>query len=236
MSIAADTEVGITAEGDTVSWSEIQDAVRAIRSHLAPRLTTGACATRLLYELAGHWCRMPQSFGGNVVLVDVHAVIEQIAEMERAAHSRAVPTKAPIQFDTGPLKGLWHKHWFQSSFMPENLANEMERHGASLIFKRLSERYGRNGWSTHTIDREMVDLLAHATVFDAMDHRTGSGRRGSRSRLTGEWIVFAKTRARNVYLTLGGHCETNEAILARCLPAQREFSELAGLEPFSMYH
>jgi hypothetical protein len=235
MSIAADTEVGITAEGDTVSWSEIQDAVRAIRSHLASRLRTGASATRLLYELAGHWCRMPQSFGGKVVLVDVHAVIEQIAEMERAAHSRPVPTKAPIQFDTGPLKGLWQKHWFQS-FMPENLANQMERHGASLIFKRLSERYWRNGWSSHTIDREMVDLLAHATVFDAMDHRAGSARHGSRSRLTGEWIVFAKTRARNVYLTLGGHCETNEAILARCLPAQREFSELAGLEPFSKYH
>jgi hypothetical protein len=86
------------------------------------------------------------------------------------------------------------------------------------------------------IDREMVDLLAHATVFDAMDHRAGNASCGSRSRLTGEWIVFAKTRARHVYLTLGGHCETNEAILARCLPAQREFSELAGLEPFSMCH
>jgi hypothetical protein len=178
---------------------------------------------------------MPQSFGGNVVLVDVHTVIEQIADMERARHSQAVSTNSATQFDTGPLKGLWHKHWFQASFMPENLANEMKRHGAALIFKRLSERYGRNGWSSPTIDRQMVDLLAHATVFDTMDRRVGNTGRGSGSRLTGEWIVFARTGARNVYLTLGGHHETNEAILARCLPAQREFSELASLEPFNMY-
>lgn len=235
MSIPADTEVGITAQGDTVSWSEIQDAVREIRGQLSAKLTTGVCATRLMYELAGHWCRMPQSFGRDVVLVDVNAVINQIGEMERARQPGAVPTKAASQFDAGPLKGLWHKHWFQASFMPENLANEMERHGASLIFKRLNDRYGRSGWDSRTIDREMVGLLAQASVFDAMDHRAGNTGRGSGSRLTGEWIVFAKTGARNIYLTLGGHDETNEAILARCLPAQREFSELAALEPFAAY-
>ena len=54
-------------------------------------------------------------------------------------------------------------------------------------------------------------------------------------RLTGEWIVFAKAGGRNIYLTLGGHEEPDEAILECCLPAAREFGELASAEPFSRY-
>lgn len=235
MQIAADTEVGITTEGNTVSWSDISDAVRHVREHLTLRLTTGSCATRLLYELAGHWCRMPQSFGGKPLLVDVHAVIDQIGEMERAQNSRAVATKAASRFDTGPLEGLWHKHWFQASFMPQNLANEMKKHGESLIIKRLIERYGHDGWGSRTIDKEMVGLLAHASVFGALEHRTGNTGRGAKSRITGEWIVFAKSAERNIYLTLGGHEEPNEAILDRCLPAVREFRVLASTEPFSKH-
>lgn len=234
MQIAADAEVGITTEGKTVSWSDISDAVRDVREYLALRLTTGACAARFLYDLAGHWCRMPQSFGGKPLLVDVHAVIDQIGEMERAQNSRAMPTKAASRFD-GPLEGLWHKHWFQAPFMPRNLANEMEKHGESLIVRRLIERYGRDGWDSRTIDTEMVGLLAEASVFGALEHRAGNTGRGATSRLTGEWIVFARAGGRNIYLTLGGHEEPNQAILDRCLPAVREFKELAITEPFSKY-
>jgi hypothetical protein len=149
--------------------------------------------------------------------------------------TRAVTAMVAAEFSTGPLKGLWHKHWFQASFMAENLENEMEKHGESLIVKRLKARYGRDGWTSQTIDQEMVALLAQASVFGAMDHRAGNAGRRAQSRLSGEWIVFARTGARNIYLTLGGHRETNEAILERCLPAQREFSELADIEPFSTY-
>ena len=235
MQIAADTEVGITTEGNTVSWSDISDAARDVREHLGLKLTTGACATRFLYELAGHWCRMPQSFGGKPLLVHVHAVIDQIGEMERAQNSQAVKTKAASRFNGRTLGGLWHQHWFQASFMPQNLANEMEKHGESLIIKRLIERYGRDGWDSRTIDKEMVGLLVHASVFDALEHRASNNARAANSRLTGEWIVFAKAGGRNIYLTLGGHEEPDEAILERCLPAAREFRELASTEPFRRY-
>lgn len=233
MSIAGDTEVGVTAEGNIVSWAQIQDAVREMREYVSLKLTTGACATRLLYELAGHSCRMPQSFGGNPLLVDVHAVLDQIGDMERTKHTQAAPTKAATPFKFGPLKGLWHKHWFQASFMVHNLANEMKKNGTSLIVRRLNDRYGPHGWDARTIDEEMVGLLAHASVFDALEYRAGTTGKGSASRLTGEWIVFAKLGPRNVYLTLGGHDETNEAILKRCLPAVQEFPELSQIEPFS---
>ena len=63
--------------------------------------------------------------------------------------------------------------------MPHNLANEMEKHGKSLIFTRLIERYRRDGWA---VDREMADLMAHASVFGALEHRAGNTARGTRSR------------------------------------------------------
>jgi hypothetical protein len=226
MQIAADTEVGVTTEGNTVSWSDISAAVRDVREYLGLKLTTGGCATRFLYELAGHKCRMPQSFGGKPMLVHVHAVMDQIGKMERAQNSQAVKTKAASRFNGKTLKGLWHQHWFQASFMPHNLAGEMEKHGKSLIIKR----HGRDGWESRTIDREMVGLLAHASMFDAGNSAPGAG-----CRLTGEWIVFAKAGGRNIYLTLGGHEEPDEAILECCLPAAREFGELASAEPFSRY-
>jgi hypothetical protein len=68
-------------------------------------------------------------------------------------------------------------------------------------------------------------------VDAALSHRSGNiGRK--RSRLTGEWIVFAKTDRPNIYLTLAGHDETNEAVFSRCSMALKEFPELASLEPF----
>jgi hypothetical protein len=45
----------------------------------------------------------------------------------------------------------------------------------------------------------------------AFENRAGS----VRSRLTGQWIVFAKDSGRNFYLTLALHDETAEAIARR---------------------
>src|SRR4029077_20081700 len=104
MQIAADTEVGITTEGNTVSWSDISGAVRDVREYLGLKLTTGGCATRFLYELAGHKCRMPQSFGGKPLLVHVHAVMDQIGEMERAQISQALKTKAASGFSASTAR------------------------------------------------------------------------------------------------------------------------------------
>jgi len=40
----------------------------------------------------------------------------------------------------GPLEGLWHKDWVQAPSLPDNLASDMQRHGGSLIMKRLVAR------------------------------------------------------------------------------------------------
>jgi hypothetical protein len=152
--------------------------------------------------------------------------------MEKVPLARAAPTKPAEPFTAGPLKGLWHKHWFQASFLATNLLNETEKHGEMLIRKHLNAEFGRDRWNGELITEKFVGKLVHAMVDGALSHRSGSVAR-KQSRLTGEWIVFAKANGRNIYLTLAGHDESNEAVLSRCSLAPEEFPELASLAPFA---
>jgi hypothetical protein len=226
-----ETVIGETCEGRPVTWAEIEAAAKDMREWLQLKMTTGACSAGLIYQLAGHYRRIPQSFGKRVLLVDVHAVLDQIGMLEKAPFTRSAPTKAAEAFTAGPLKGLWHKHWFQASFLATNLLNETEKHGEMLIRKHLNAEFGRDQWIGATMTDKLAGGIAHAMVNGARSHRSGNiGRK--QSRLTGEWIVFAKTSRRNIYLTLAAHDETNEAVLSRCSLALKEFPELASLEPF----
>jgi hypothetical protein len=116
-------------------------------------------------------------------------------------------------------------------FLLTNLLNETEKHGEMLIRKHLNAEFSRDRWIGETMTEKLAGKLVHALVNGGLSHRSGSTAR-KRSRLTGEWIIFAKARGRNVYLTLAGHDETNETVLARCSQALQEFPELASLAPF----
>jgi hypothetical protein len=54
----------------------------------------------------------------------------------------------------------------------------------------------------------------------------GYSDRARNSKLTGEWIIFAKHDDRNYYLTLGVHGD-DAAIWDRCRSCADEFPELA---------
>jgi len=226
-----ETFIGGTCEGRAVTWAEIEAAAKEMREWLRLKMTTGACFAGLVCQLAGHYCRMPQLFGERLLLVDVHAVLDQIGKMEKAPFVRAAPTKHAEPFTTGPLKELWHKHWFQASFLVTNLLNETEKRGEMLIRKHLNAVFGRDGWVAELMTEKLAGELAHAMVDGALSHRSGRVAR-KQSRLTGEWIVFAKANSRNIYLTLAGHDETNDAVFSRCSSAPKEFPELVSLAPF----
>lgn len=231
MTQSPDAIVGKTCEGRAVTWAEIEEATRTSREWLELKTTTGACSAGLVRQLAEANCRIPHFFGKHMLLVHFHAVLDQIGELERAPLNRATATKAPAPL-TGPLTGLWHKHWFQAAFLPKNLLEETQKYGDMLIYKHLNTKFGRDQWIDRPITQDVVGSLVHATVFGAISHRSGSAGR-KESRLTGEWIVFAKAGRRNIYLTLAGHDETNDAVLSRCLPAAKEFPELALEAPFA---
>ncbi|MBS0250469.1 MAG: hypothetical protein JSR78_05330 [Proteobacteria bacterium] len=223
--------IGQTVEGKAVTWAEIEHAVAELKKWLTVKLTTGACAKGLIFQLAGHYCRMPQQFRTRRLLADVHAVLDQIALMENSPMVRGIATKAaePLR---GGLKGLWHKHWFQAAFIATNLLNEMDKNGEMLLRKFLNAKFGREGWQGQLLTRRLAGELANVSSEGALSHRAGKDRQKS-SRLTGEWIVYAKTPKRNIYLALAGHSETDADILERCRYAPTEFPELQNKAPFS---
>lgn len=231
--LTPDTIVGVNTEGKTVTLSRVLEACDEMREWLNIKLTTGAFTQRLVCELAGHWCRMPQMFGNVPILIHCLAVLDQIGAMEGATQKRAAPTKPAREFPVGPLKGLWHKHWFQESFIPTNLLLENEKNGEALLYKALNKHFGRNGWQGRPV-ADAAGIIAHAAVFDALENRAGSRSKSGRRRLTGEWIVFAKSGGRNIYLTLASHGETDEEILARCQSATADYPELKSVPPFSL--
>ena len=95
-----------------------------------------------------------------------------------------------------PLRGLWHKHYFQASFIPRNLLDEtiqMERDGR---WKALFEpHYGK-------YVHEFIDQLSYQMVVEAYERRVQD------RRMTGEFIVYERLAdGSNYYLTLGRHGE-----------------------------
>ena len=227
-----ETIVATNNEGQDVSWAQIKSAADEVRDRLALKVTSGSCSTGLIYQLAGHHCRIPQWFGDRYLLVDIHQVYDQVGELEKTPLTRAAPTNRAKPFTAEPLKGLWHKHWFQADFLVANLLNETQKNGEMLIKRRLDQVFGRDSWEGQLLTKELAGQLADATVNGALNYRSGHSKKSSR--LTGEWIVFAKGRGgRNIYLALAGHRETNEAIFNRCALAPKEFPELSSTPPFS---
>lgn len=211
----------------------IVNAATEVQEWLGLKITTGAYAQMLLAQLALHRCRVPQPFGDRSLLVDVHAVFDQIGAVEGAPLCRPHPTKPATEFKRAPLKGLWHQHWFQASFMPTNLLIENSRSGVELMLRRLRQHYGGEEFMGKLIDETDVKLMAHASVNDAFEQRAQRSSDGSGG-LTGEWIVFAKSNGRNIYLTLAGHEEDDTEIYRRCASALREYPELAELPTFKV--
>ncbi|MCH9806715.1 MAG: hypothetical protein K0U74_03195 [Alphaproteobacteria bacterium] len=216
-----------TIEGEAVQMAEIVHATEEMKEWLSLKLTTGAYSSSFLIQLALHYCRVPQPMSGRTVLADIHEIFDQIGGLEGAPLCRPTPTRKAEPFRGGILKGLWKKHWFQASFMPQVLQNENQKNGVELIMKALKARYGRGGLNNRKITEEDIGLMAHASVIGAMEQAA------NRKKITGEWIVFAKLDGRNIYLGLCGHEDGDEAIFERCKSGVKEFSELKSFPCFS---
>lgn len=129
-------------------------------------------------------------------------VAGQIDALEHPEKSSG--TKPATQFRNPPLRGLWHKHFFDAHYTINNLRN----HWARDRLKQLIEEVCDPNKST-IITQAMVNELVHRLVHGAIDDRQSTGR------LTGEWIIFAKYNNQNYYLCLARHDEGDEAIYSR---------------------
>lgn len=171
-------------------------AIKEIEEWLALKLVTGKCSRELVCDLARHMQERT---------LHVHMILDEIGGLEGAPGSKPSLTKPATRFRHKPLKGLWHKHFMQPSYICKNLDNHW-----------TPERLGKLAGEPQT-------TWTYRIFMDGYRDR-------SRNRaLTGEWIVFAKKEGANYYLTLGRHGD-DQKIWHRCLTCAREFGEITLLK------
>jgi hypothetical protein len=174
-----------------------------IRENLDLHLRTGRYSTGLVRELAG----MLESRSGSVF-----AIFDEIAVLEGLPSARPSLTKPPTILMRPPLAGLWHKHYHQASFLPQNILNH----------------WHANNFATHAEKAVNEATVPQDKLMGALIHEFVMGGYRERSqahRLTGEWIVYARRHDVNTYLTLGTH-GGGAAIHERVLACASEFPEL----------
>ena len=163
-----------------------------VRRWLNVKRSNGRYAHAFLVELAMNAVNQ---------VVNVHAVYDEIGKLE-GKDLRPGMTKGPRQMRP-PLRGLWHKHYFEPRFMPRNLSDETDRMVKDGRWEAMfAPHYGK-------YVHEFVDEITHKMVFAAYE------RRAQDRKMTGEFIVYEKQGdGSHYYLTLGKHGEW-DAIRAR---------------------
>ena len=122
--------------------------------------------------------RIPQSFGGRPLLVAVHAVFDEIGVLERVARGTRTGKVEPL---SGPLEGLFRKHWFQAAFLPKNLSEETKQHGDAILWKFLKSKFDDNGWVGQPFTEQLAGELTHQMVRGALSHRSGTDAKKNRA-------------------------------------------------------
>jgi hypothetical protein len=148
---------------------------------------------------------------------NIFRIIDEIRALEGAKPNRPSNTKPATEFHRPMLKGLFHKHHTQASFMLRNIQNHWTRRRRSQLAKDvLSEP----SLSVADLARRLSDKIV----------REGYLTRSQSRELTGEWIVFAKQEDVAYYLTLASHDDLDDVIWRRCKACASEFPALRILQ------
>ena len=105
-------------------------------------------------------------------------------------------TKPASAYKHAPLIGLWHKHFFapHPSILAHNIKNQLAR---GKLEKLILEVFAPKKSAAATMS--MIDEMVYRVVVESLENRAKS------SKLTGEWIVFAKHEGQNYYLCISNH-------------------------------
>ena len=157
------------------------------------RIAPGRCSRLLIAELL---------FWNEIYGHEPLQVTRQIEALESPETFSG--TKGATQFLRKPLKGLWHKHFFDAHFLAHNLAGEW---GKDQLHKLIEEVCDPKKSEIST--QEMFNEIAHRLVHGALEARE------QEERITGEWIIFDTDNGSNKYLCLARHNDGDEAIFAK---------------------
>jgi len=124
--------------------------------------------------------------------LNCQAVLDTVKNLEEGEPKSGV--RPATRFKRPPLKGLWHKHHYSGANLPMNVANNLTEEKIADVAERLKGE-----------DFAPEDMEARYRG-EAMKLVTSSlAHRSQNQSLTGEWIIFAKSDAGNLYLSLGHH-------------------------------
>jgi hypothetical protein len=175
-----------------------------VEGWLSIKLTTGRCSALLVDELSHHMLART---------LDVFCIYDEIGVLEGAPMTRSRLTKPASMFTHPILRGLWHKHYTTPAFIGRNLTN----HWTQLRLKALIA-------DVEADDDVVADLKGNLFIYRLI--MDGHRERHEAERMTGEWIIFAKCKGGNAYLTLANHNEADEEIRDRVDRAAAEFADI----------
>ena len=112
--------------------SALDDSTTYVRENLDLHLVKGRCTMGLVRELADIY----EGRTGNVF-----AIFDEIASLKNHPLARTSQTKPPSMFAIPPLKGLWHKHYHQASFLPGNIVNHWRANDFRLTLQPRPATY-----------------------------------------------------------------------------------------------
>ncbi len=208
---------------------ELDRAMAELDEELAYLAPAAGFSTLLRAQLAWNRRRNYCLYSGQPRFFNVHAVLDEISYLE--GRRRTTSTKPQAEF-SGPLKGFWHKHFFDCQFMPRNFIDELENDGNfgrlwHRDFVPALEAMTGKPWVGTEFNDDVAKLLTHVMTIGAYEQRAGILKRNTVSRMTGEWIVYTYDGSRRVYLTLALHAEPEEARIARLRQTAKEFPFVA---------
>lgn len=133
-----------------------------------------------------------------------------LAEIRALEFSEVTSRTKPAEPFKGPLLGgLWHKHHLESGIpsLAKNLKRGLHIYGMPTFEQKVRDAEEAN--EERFITEADVAQLVHDVTTKNYE------RLADESRLTGEWVIFAKHEGENYYLCLGKHDSGDEHIRAQ---------------------
>jgi hypothetical protein len=137
-------------------------------------------------------------------LLNPSAVIHEINFLEgKELESRA---KVASLFQKNPLKGLWHKHYYDGNItaLANNVKNALNEHSLPYFEKMVSD--AKQIGEERFVSLEDIPHIVNDAISGNLERRRKDGK------ITGEWVVYACHEGINYYLCLAKHNDGDEKI------------------------
>lgn len=139
--------------------------------------------------------------------LNIDEVMHEIRFLEGS--EEASRTKNATQFRRPPLKGLWHKHYFDRSIpaLAQNVKNALVNYGMPY-FESMAEEDKASGEERFVTPGDLPHIVNDIVISNLQ-------RRQADQKTTGEWLIYAKHKNVNYFLCLAKHGEGDEQIRTR---------------------